>query len=199
MRITGGSARGRKLATPKGDSQLIRPTSDRVREAIFNIIGHRIIGSKVIDFFSGTGALGIEALSRGAKFAVFVDESRESGRLIHTNLTTCFTTPSALFFQLSLPTRELQSRLANKFPSPPRFNFIFMDPPYKRNLILPMLQMVERTKILAPDGLVIVEEHRRVQLPECRHGLQLRDRRKYGETGIWIYGPSTDTVEKDDE
>ena len=88
MRITGGSARGRKLAAPKSD--LIRPTCDRVREALFNILGERIKGARVLDLFAGTGAVGAEALSRGAAFALFVDHSLDAGRLIEANLRTCF-------------------------------------------------------------------------------------------------------------
>ena len=94
MRITGGSARGRRLAAPGSGRDVIRPTCDRVREALFNLLGPRPAGSRVLDLFAGTGALGIEALSRGAVFALFVDRSLTAGRLIETNLRACLAHPA---------------------------------------------------------------------------------------------------------
>ena len=101
MRITGGSARGRRLAAPGSGRDLIRPTCDRVREALFNLLGTRPRGSRVLDLFAGTGALGIEALSRGAEFALFVDRSLTAGRLIETNLRASLTRPAAAFARLA--------------------------------------------------------------------------------------------------
>ena len=104
MRITGGSARGRRLAAPGSGRDVIRPTCDRVREALFNLLGPRPAGSRVLDLFAGTGALGIEALSRGAVFALFVDRSLTAGRLIETNLRACLAHPAAAFVRLNLAT-----------------------------------------------------------------------------------------------
>lgn len=186
MRITGGTVRGRRLTTPSS-SALIRPTSDRVREAIFSILADRIQGSLVLDLFAGTGALGIEALSRGARHAVFVDQSKDAAGLIRANLLNCFQQPAASFTSLNLASKSALSKLKNNLAQPVTFELIFMDPPYKKDLAEPLLQQIQKTKLLASTGLLIVEEHRRVVLPDAVGLLQLSDRRTYGETGIWIY------------
>ena len=187
MRITGGKARGRTLAAPKSGKAIIRPTCDRVREALFNILGDRIAGSMVLDLFAGTGAIGIEALSRGAAFALFVDQTIEAGRLIETNLRCC-PQPVAAFVRLDLAaTANLQPLLA-RVPQSTPFDLVFMDPPYQKNLAEQVLGVVERSGILAAQALVVVEEHRRVALPPAVGGLILLDQRRYGETGLWFYG-----------
>jgi len=188
LRITGGSARGRKLVTPKSGQALIRPTCDRVREALFNILASRIAGSKVLDLFAGTGAIGIEALSRGAAFALFVDQATEAGRLIETNLRTCFPQPMAAFVQLNLATATHFQPLQNRMPPATRFDLVFMDPPYQKHLAEHVLTVVEKTDLLAANALVVVEEHRSVILPAMVGSLTVLDHRRYGETGIWIYG-----------
>ncbi len=187
MRITGGNARGRKLATPKSGQAFIRPTCDRVREALFNILSDRVSGSTVLDLFAGTGAIGMEALSRGAVFALFVDHSAEAGRLIETNLRTCFHKPSAAFVQLNLAAAHLQT-LQTRLPPATQFDLVFMDPPYQKNLAEQVLAMVEKADILAANALVVIEEHRSVILPPEVGSLTVLDHRRYGETGIWIYG-----------
>ncbi|MGI6655772.1 MAG: 16S rRNA (guanine(966)-N(2))-methyltransferase RsmD [Desulfobulbus sp.] len=185
MRITGGSARGRKLLVPAGDG--IRPSCDRVREALFNILGDRILGARVLDLFAGTGAFGIEALSRGAQSALFVDRAREAGRLIEANLKACLSNPEAAFLllDLTLPRqlRRVQAYLRKAGP----FDLVFMDPPYRKELAQPVLEMVEEADILSPDALVVAEEHQRVSLPGRIGALQLTDQRRYGETGLWFY------------
>lgn len=184
MRITGGSAKGRKLTPPR--SYLIRPTCDRVREALFNIIGERIIGSRVLDLFAGTGAIGIECLSRGAASVLFVDQSLEAGRLIEANLRACIHRPNAAFVPLNLATvSHLQTLRA--YASVQGFNLVIMDPPYQKNLAHRVLTMVEAADILAEDALIVVEEQRQVILPEKFSRLTLFDQRRYGETGLWFY------------
>ena len=192
MRITGGSARGRKLTPPRSD--LIRPTCDRVREALFNIIGNRIAGSRVLDLFAGTGAIGIEALSRGAASVLFVDHSLEAGRLIEANLRACIPRPRAAFLALNLATMSHLQPLHAAMPAGERFDLVFMDPPYQKNLAQRVLAMVEQAGILAKDGLIVVEEHRRVMLPETVVSLALIDHRRYGETGLWFFAPQPDTA-----
>jgi 16S rRNA (guanine966-N2)-methyltransferase len=191
LRITGGSARGRKLATPK--SNVIRPTCDRVREALFNILGQRIAGSKVLDLFAGTGAVGIEALSRGAAFSLFVDQSLEAGRLIEVNLRACIPQPRAAFVPLNLATTPHLRSLCAKMEAGACFDLVFMDPPYQKNLAQPVLAVVEKTNILATGALVVVEEHRHARLPEKVGSLFLVDYRRYGETGLWFYELQTGT------
>ena len=187
MRITGGSARGRKLTSPRSD--LIRPTCDRVREALFNIIGDRIAGSRVLDLFAGTGAIGIEALSRGAASVLFVDQSMEAGRLIEANLRACIPRPRAAFLPLNLATTPHLHPLRAALTPGDRFDLVFMDPPYQKNLAQRVLAMVETADILAEGSLIVVEEHQRVSLPETVASLALIDHRRYGETGLWFYEP----------
>ncbi len=191
MRITGGSARGRKLIAPR--SNAIRPTCDRVREALFNILGQRIVGSSVLDLFAGTGAIGIEALSRGASFAAFVDLSLEAGRLIEANLRACIPQPRAAFVPLNLATTPHLHLLRTTMEPGVRFDLVFMDPPYQKNLAQQVLTMLKQADILAAEALVIVEEQRRVTLPEKVGTLALIDHRRYGETGLWFYETLPDT------
>ena len=185
MRITGGSARGRKLLSPQTDQ--IRPTCDRVREALFNILGPHLQGALVLDCFAGTGAIGIEALSRGAAFVLFTDQSLEAGRLIEANLRGSIPQPRAAFERINLATAPTLGPLSRHLPDSTRFDLIFMDPPYRKDLALRTLTMIDRDGILAPDGLVVVEEHCRVKLPESIGTLLVTDHRSYGETGLWFF------------
>lgn len=187
MRITGGTARGRKLCPPKSGNTTIRPTSDRTREALFNILAPQISGSTVLDLYAGTGALGIEALSRNAEFAVFVDQSREALELIFTNVQSCFPKPRASLFQFNLARIDVIERLKNKLPPNLLFDLVFLDPPYEKKLAQKTLQMVEKAGLVRKGGLVIVEERKDEQLPPQYGGLELIDQRQYGETGLWLY------------
>jgi len=185
VRITGGSARGRKLLPPKSDQ--IRPTCDRVREALFNILGPCLKDARVLDCFAGTGALGIEALSRGAAFALFVDQSLEAGRLIESNLRATIAKPRAAFERLNLATATTLRPILRNLPAASRFDCIFMDPPYRKDLALKVLTMVDQDGILAPDGVVVAEEQFQVTLPQRIGTLHLKDHRRYGETGLWFF------------
>ncbi|WP_319547470.1 16S rRNA (guanine(966)-N(2))-methyltransferase RsmD [Desulfogranum marinum] len=187
MRITGGTVRGRKLAALKGAGEIIRPTSDRVREALFNILGQKLVNSKILDLYAGTGALGIEALSRGAELVVFVDQSREAAQLIQANLQTCFPKPKASFLHQRLPTPHIRRLLDKKVSPKITFDVIFMDPPYRQGLAEHTLHMIADAHLLAPKAVIIVEEHRSVELPEHIGTLLQKDHRQYGETAIWIY------------
>ncbi len=187
MRVTGGTARGRKLHGPAGGKDTIRPTSDRVREALFNILGDRVNGALVLDLFAGTGSLGIEALSRGARHAVFVDRSRHALTLTAANLELCFDSPRATLIRLDLSKEKHFRKLHRPLADSPGFDLIFLDPPYEKNLAHHCVMMVEKAGILAPGGLLVAEERHSVVLPEVTAALKLRTSRRYGETGIWIY------------
>ncbi len=187
MRITGGTARGRNLVAPKSGCRFIRPTGDRVREALFSILSADIPGSTVLDLYAGTGALGMEALSRGAVTAVFVDQSRQALQLIRTNLGSGFSSAKAALLRLDLDRPQGIRRLKKKLPLDLLFDLIFLDPPYEKKLAATTLKMVEQASIVRQQGLVVAEDRKNISLAEQYGILQLIDRRVYGETGIWIY------------
>ena len=153
MRIVGGALRGRALAAPK--SQAIRPTADRLRESLFNILGHAydnpVSGARVLDLFAGTGALGIEAVSRGAAFALFVDEAAEARALLRENVTTLGLGGVTRIF------RRDATKLGAADPVEP-FALVFLDPPYGKNLAAKALASARGGGWLAPDALIVVEE-----------------------------------------
>jgi len=153
MRVVGGRLRGRALAGPK--SQAIRPTADRLRESLFNILVHAygdpIEGARVLDLFAGTGALGIEALSRGAAFALFVDESAEARALIRENVAALGLGGVSRIF------RRDATKLGAAHPVEP-FSLGFIDPPYGRNLAIAALAAARDGGWFTPDALIVVEE-----------------------------------------
>ena len=178
MRIVGGRLRGRALAAPK--SQAIRPTSDRLRESLFNILAHAygdsVNGVRVLDLFAGTGALGIEAISRGAAFCLFVDDGVEARALIRQNV-------DALGLgQVTRVFRRDATKLGAAHPVEP-FALVFLDPPYRKGLALPALAALRDGGWLAPDALVVVEEAADADLvaPE---GYEELERRSYDDTVI---------------
>jgi 16S rRNA (guanine966-N2)-methyltransferase len=153
MRIVGGRLGGRTLAAPK--SQNVRPTSDRLREALFNILAHRyddpITGARVLDLFAGTGALGLEAISRGAAFALFIDDGAEARALIRQNVEALGLGGVTRIF------RRDATRLGAVHPNEP-FGLVFLDPPYRKGLAAKSLASLRDGTWLAPHALVIVEE-----------------------------------------
>jgi len=182
MRIVGGRLKGHSLATPAGRET--RPTSDRVREAIFNILAHGIAGfelegARVMDLFAGTGALGLEALSRGARFCLFVEEASAARGLIRRNADAL-----GLVGQCRIWRRDA-ARLGPCAPQPP-FDLAFADPPYGKGLGEAALKAVVEGGWLRPGGIVMLEEADRAPLPEVS-GLTLLDRRAYGETQLGFY------------
>lgn len=181
MRITGGQARGRVLATVKGRN--IRPTSDRVREAIFNLIGQDVTGFDVLDLFAGTGCLGIEALSRGAQRALFIDSSLQSVKLIRKNVAMC-----GFEHVGSVLKKDLTKGLPWKHPLMNRkFDLFFIDPPYKKMIIPPLLMEISERDILASPSIVVAESSKADRLPRTLEKLLLATSRTYGETKISIY------------
>ena len=198
MRIIAGSARGRKLAAPTGPtdrSALIRPTSDRAREAIFSILGpQRVKQAKVLDLFAGTGAFGLEALSRGAALAVFVDSHSQPLGLIEQNRKACgFSDRSQVYKRDLLKGLSfLRNCLCTSHGIPDAgsesfFDIIFIDPPYGSQQADFLLKEIVSNGLLAENGLVIFEDRAVEELPEQAEGLGLTDRRKYGEAGFWFY------------
>jgi len=180
MRITGGGAKGRLLVSPKGMD--IRPTSDRVREAIFNIIGQDLSGLKILDLFAGTGSLGLEALSRSAELAVFVDNAQRSIEIIKKNLTSCGYQDSGIILK-----RDLKKGISLSHPVLQQsFDLVFLDPPYGKNLIVPSLENFP-TGILSNEVRVVAEFSKTEKLPRIIGSLEMADTRRYGDTRINIY------------
>ncbi|MBW1915551.1 MAG: 16S rRNA (guanine(966)-N(2))-methyltransferase RsmD [Deltaproteobacteria bacterium] len=181
MRITGGKLKGRRLSALKGMN--IRPTSDMVKEAIFNLLGQDLTGMTVLDLFAGTGALGIESLSRGASKAVFVDNSRQSIRLIRKNLELLGLDPSGIVLN-----RDLKRGMpAESSLIQGGFDLVFLDPPYSKGLALVALKKLAGTDILSPKGIVVTESLKEDELPERSGRLRMFDNRLYGTTKINIY------------
>lgn len=187
MRITGGTARGRKIIGPKPTDYAIRPTSDRVREAIFNILSTTVSGKTVLDLFAGTGAFGLEALSRGAESVVFVDRYRTALELVVRNVNNCFKDAATRAFQLDLANNSSISRLQKYLPEKHVFNIVFLDPPYEKIPAAKLLKMMDLAEILADEAVVIVEERQNRKLPAIINRLKVIDKRRYGKTGLWFY------------
>jgi 16S rRNA (guanine966-N2)-methyltransferase len=176
MRVVGGHLRGRALAAP--NSQAIRPTADRLREALFNILAHgygdAVTGARVLDLFAGTGALGIEALSRGAQFALFIDAGVEARALLRENITALGLGGASRIF------RRDATRLGSLGAVAP-FSLVFIDPPYGQGLAEKALASARDGGWLAPGALVIVEEAVRSRFAARDHFDEI-ERRGYDDT-----------------
>lgn len=187
MRIVGGRLKGRTLQGPKGQGgQGLRPTSDRLRETLFNILAHShgdpVSGARVIDLFAGTGAFGMEALSRGGEFCLFVDDCAQARALIRENVEALGLGGVTRIF------RRDARKLGEKPPGAP-YTLAFLDPPYNRGLAEPALTSLLRGGWLAPEALVIVEEAT-AALFEPAPGFDLLERRDYGETELVFLRPA---------
>jgi 16S rRNA (guanine966-N2)-methyltransferase len=176
MRVVGGSLRGRALAAPK--SQAIRPTADRLRESLFNILAHAygdpISGVRVLDLFAGTGALGIEALSRGAAFALLVDDGAEARALVRENVAALGLGGVSRIF------RRDATRLGPVHPVEP-FALAFLDPPYGQDLAEKALAAARAGAWLIPDALIVVEEATKSAFAAPEGFIEL-ERRAYDDT-----------------
>ncbi len=178
MRIIGGRFRGRKLAAPQ--SQIVRPTSDRLRESIFNILAHGqgdpVSGVRVIDLFAGTGALGLEAMSRGAAFALFIDDGAEARALMRQNVEALGLGGTTRIF------RRDATRLGPVHPLAP-FSLAFIDPPYRRGLAEKSLVALRDGGWLEPGAIVVVEEAADAEFAPP-HGFLEIERRRYDDTKL---------------
>jgi 16S rRNA (guanine966-N2)-methyltransferase len=176
LRIIGGELRGKKLTSIKGDRT--RPTADRVREAVFNILAFHIPRATVLDLFAGTGALGIEALSRGASSAVFIDNSHEALSVIKKNIHACRFDSRA-----SVLKRDILKPLG-KMTDGHNFNLVLLDPPYHKNFIRPAFLALEISNQLRKNTRIVVEHSVLEKIPEDIRGFNLEDQRKYGKTVV---------------
>ncbi|MBX5484049.1 MAG: 16S rRNA (guanine(966)-N(2))-methyltransferase RsmD [Myxococcaceae bacterium] len=185
MRIVAGSAKGRPLKGPRGKG--IRPTADRVRETIFNVLGQWTDGLSVLDLYAGTGALALEALSRGAERAVLVDQDREAVALCRANAAaTGFEGRVRL---LSMPVARAVEVLGRSGES---FDLIFADPPYAARVVEDLLEQIHAHRLLTPDGTLVIEHDKREEAPASHpSGLTRVDQRRFGDTLVSIYRPGT--------
>jgi len=176
MRIVGGRLRGRTLTPPK--SQAVRPTADRLRESLFNILVHGygdpVADARVLDLFAGTGALGLEALSRGAAFVLFVDDGAEARALMRANVEVLGLGGISRIF------RRDATKLGPVHPLEP-FSLVFADPPYGRGLAEQALTSAREGGWLSPDALVVVEEAADAGFT-APEGLTELERRRYDDT-----------------
>jgi 16S rRNA (guanine966-N2)-methyltransferase len=176
MRVSGGTGRGRRLQMPRGEG--VRPTSDKVRQALFNILQDRIEGASFLDLYAGTGAIGIDALSRGANRVVFVDSARSSLDAIRQNVEQSGLGSSALIV-FSDAMKFLKKNAE-------AFDIVFLDPPYAEEQ-LPILESVSAANAVTPNGIVIAEHFKKQESPEHAGKLVLQREARYGDTVLAFY------------
>jgi 16S rRNA (guanine966-N2)-methyltransferase len=182
LRVIGGNLKGKKLFSVKG--QNLRPTSDRVREAIFDILQNQFQGRNILDLFAGTGALGIEALSRGAKRAVFVEGGARSLGVLRRNIEEC-----RLKEQAEVLGREARVAIKILEARGESFELIFLDPPYSKGLARRVLEALSRSSIVTAGTLVIAEHSLSEELDSMPFWQRI-DRRRYGRTLVSFFRPA---------
>jgi len=175
MRVITGKARGRKLQEPEG--RTIRPTTDMVKEAVFNIIQFDIEGRRVLDLFAGTGQLGIEALSRGAASCDFVEKDKTAYQLVRTNLASTELTGGQVF----------QSDAASFLKRGERYDLVFFDPPYELENIDQMIEKIVQFDNLNQNGIMVCETKAETDLPEVAEPYQKGREYRYGKVKITLY------------
>ena len=176
MRVITGTARGRRLKTPENYD--IRPTNDNVKESVFNIIQFDIEGRRVLDLFAGTGQLGIEALSRGAECAVFVERRRDALQVIRENLEACGMTDKA---------RVVNGDAMSYLKSGEKFDLIFLDPPYASGLLEQALEEIVRFDICRRHGIIVAESAADKTLPPLAGPYALYSEYRYGKIKLTVY------------
>ena len=174
MRVISGSMRGKRLREPANYD--IRPTTDKVKESIFNIIQFDIEGRRVLDLFAGTGQLGIECLSRGAAEVTFVDQSREAIAIVRDNLKSC-----------GFAARVVQEDSISFFSRGGKHDIILLDPPYATNLLDKALQIINSVDILTEGGIIMCESGREKPMPDMNMPYFKRKEYNYGKVKLTTY------------
>lgn len=180
MRVISGKAKGQALKAPTGLNT--RPTADRVKESIFNIIQTELYNSLIIDLFAGSGSLGIEALSRDADKVYFIDNNKNSVRLIEENLKKTKLINNSQIIQMDVLSGIMKLREYKV-----KANIIFLDPPYSKGFIEPTLEAIYSSHILESDGIVIVEHSIKENIPNNIDKLKKYRSNKYGDVVISFY------------
>ncbi len=175
MRVITGTARGRRLLTLEGDD--VRPTTDRIKEAMFSSIQFEIEGTKVLDLFAGSGQLGIEALSRGAENAVFVDRNRQAIEVIKKNLQSTALAKNSVVLNTDAETFVSTTK--------EKFSFVFMDPPYSQGLLQRILPLAEN--VVSEGGAIICEHPLDEELPEELGKMKIYRSYRYGKIAVTVY------------
>jgi 16S rRNA (guanine(966)-N(2))-methyltransferase RsmD len=180
MRVIAGEYKGRQLKTLDGMN--VRPTSDKLRETLFNIIAQRIRGKRFMDLCSGSGAVGIEALSRGAADVTFIEQSRRAHQIISENLRSCGIADS-----VHVVNRDVLTALKYFVSQALKFDIIYFDPPYDSEVYSPVLFLLGKNEILEEDGIVIVEHRHNVELADGYESLELYRQVKQGDSRLSFY------------
>jgi 16S rRNA (guanine(966)-N(2))-methyltransferase RsmD len=181
MRVIAGVHRGRRLLGPSGPA--IRPTSDRVKEALFSIVGDRIVGARVLDLYAGTGALGIEALSRGAAHVTFIEKDPSAGRVLQANLHRCRRVGSP---EVHVSATRVESYLRRgRRPHP--FDIVLADPPYAETVDMIHLLALAPAETFAPRALLILEHANKMVIPPTMSVFHLVRRYEYGDTALSLF------------
>jgi 16S rRNA (guanine966-N2)-methyltransferase len=175
LRIIGGTLKGKKLYSVRDMS--IRPTADKLRESIFNILSQRVLNAVVVDLFAGTGALGIEALSRGAESALFIDNAKRALSVLRKNIDSCMLNQKANIIKWNI--RQNLNCIKSKKQ---HFDLIFLDPPYDQDLITPTLFNLDKSQSLKNGACIVVEHSLFETIPMDLFAFDLLDQRKYGKT-----------------
>lgn len=191
MRIIAGEYKGRRLDSLEGMD--IRPTSDKVRESLFNILGNAVIDSVFLDLFGGTGGVGIEALSRGAKHVVFVDASSKSIKVLKGNLERLNINKNVEVYNTDYTTAISKLHKYGK-----EFDIIFIDPPYRVGIAEAALKEIDKHPIIKQSGLIIVEHDSRDEMPERLGRLYKHRTKKYGNTTLSFYSISMETQQEEE-
>lgn len=177
LRIIAGNVKGRRLFSPKNND--IRPTTDRVKESVFNMIASYINNAVVVDLFAGSGNLGLESLSRGAKKVYFVDHSKESLDLAKQNIALCqFSHKSSIIHANYEKALQMIKEKAD---------IIFLDPPYNSGILHDCISKIIELNILKPDGIIVAEHSVSEKLPEVESDLEIIKEKKYGTIMVTIY------------
>jgi len=180
VRISAGTLKGRKVKLSAAGEDL-RPTSSKVREALFDILGPRIRGSVFVDLYAGTGAIGIEAMSRDAGTVYLVESDRRRAASIEETLKGCGCRSKAVIAGMKADAFVKKSVLEGK-----KFDIVFLDPPYASGEIEPLLEILGKGDVLSDDALVVAEHSRKAELPEAAGVLRKKKTYRYGDTALTV-------------
>lgn len=188
MRVVSGEYKGRFLKAVPGTST--RPTTDKVKEAIFNIIGPYFSGGIILDLFAGSGGLGIEALSRGVEKGIFVDRDGKAIQVINENIQSLELGNRAEVYRNDAG-RALKAIQKREL----KFNYIFLDPPYKQQQLIKLLETINQEQLLEPKGIVLCEHASEIKLPDSIGRLKQTKHEKYGIIGVTIFSEESEGAE----